>query len=221
MQKLNLLTQTAVPYFQKNGIKIDYKKGQLFVRPEDSAQGIYYLISGQAQLFATKIDGTEQIIGIWEEGAIFGKVGSVIPQRFTTISTRALSSCVVYRLDCKQFQTLLEKEPAMSVAYMQQVAFNNIYVLNQILTLGERNIYLRVVSELLLLADYYGDPCGKGCVLRIVLTQEQLASVLCITREYLSKMLKKIKLKKLIVVDKEGRISIPNLAGLKQEMDVS
>ena len=59
MQKLKILTQTALPHFREYGLKINYKKGQLFVRPEDTAQGIYYLASGQALLFASKGDGVE------------------------------------------------------------------------------------------------------------------------------------------------------------------
>ena len=220
MNNLYLLTQTAAPYFRNQGIKIHYKKGQLFVRPEDSAQGIYYLVSGQVLIYATKTDGSEQIIGIFEKGAIFGKVGSVIAQPFTTISIQALSDCIVYRLDCQQFQILLKKENSVFNSYMKQVSFNNVYILNQILILGEKNIYLRVVAELLLLANYYGDLKGKSCTLRIILTQAQLAQILCITREYVSKMLKKLKSRELIAVDREGRISIPNFEKLKKEFDL-
>lgn len=219
MKNLHHLTQNAMPYFIKKGLKMDYKKGQLFVRPEDTAQGIYYLSSGQTMVFATKKDGSQQIIGIWEKGAIFGKVGSVIDQRYTSISIQALSNCVVYRLDCKQFQTLLESDTAFFTAYMNQVAYNNVFILNQILTLGEKNIYVRVISELLLLADYYGDLDQKSCTLRVVLTQGQLAELLCITREYVSKMLKRMKLNKMILVDKDGRITIPNMIKLKEALE--
>lgn len=170
-------------------------------------------------VYATKKDGSQQIIGIWEKGAIFGKVGSVIDQRYTSISIQALSNCVVYRLDCKQFQTLLESDTAFFTAYMNQVAYNNVFILNQILTLGEKNIYVRVISELLLLADYYGDLDQKSCTLRVVLTQGQLAELLCITREYVSKMLKRMKLNKMILVDKDGRITIPNMIKLKEALE--
>jgi len=221
MQRLKLLTQAMAPYFKKDGLRINYKKGQLFVRPEDSSQGLYYLDSGQALLYTTKSGGVEQIVGIWEEGAVFGKVGSVMSQPFTTVSTQALTDCVVYRLSCDQFQNLLNKKRPVLEAYMKQVSFNNIYILNLVLNLGERNIYLRVISELLLLAEYYGDCHDRGYTLRIILTQEQFANMLCITREYLSKTLKKVKDKKLVVINKKGRIRIPNLTALQQEMEAS
>lgn len=211
MEKLNSLTKTALPLFKKYGIKMTYKKGQLFFRPEDSAQGIYYLDSGQAIVFSAKENGLEQIVGIFEEGAIFGKIGTVVSQPFTVISTKSLTDCTVYRLTCEQFQILLKTEPTIFDAYMKQVSFNNVFIINQILILGERNIYLKLLSQILLLADYYGDNKKSGCVLRIILTQEQMANMLCITREYLSKTLKKIKLKKIIVVGKDGRIRIPDM----------
>lgn len=219
MDKLNLLTKTALPFFKETGIKILYKKGQLFFRPEDSPQGIYYLDAGQVVVFSEKENGLEQIIGLFEEGAIFGKVGTVISQPCIYISARSLTNCVVYRLTCEQFQNLLDTESVVSDAYMKQLAFNNVFILNQILVLGEKNIYLKILSYLLLLAEYYGNSGKSGSILRITLNQEQMANMLCITREYLSKTLKKIKSKKIITIKKDGRIKIPNVKLLKLEIE--
>lgn len=219
MEKLSSLTKTALPFFKKSGVRMTYKKGQLFFRPEDSAQGIYYLDSGQAMVFSAKENGLEQIVGVFEEGAIFGKIGTVISQPFTVISTRSLTDCTIYRLNCEQFQTLLNTEVAMFDAYMKQVSFNNVFILNQILVLGEKNIYLKLLSQILLLAGYHGDNEESGCTLRVILTQEQIANMLCITREYLSKTLKKVKLKKLITIDKNGCIKIPSIKKIKQEIE--
>lgn len=220
MEKLKTLTKQAIPFFKKDGVKMTYKKGQLFFRPEDSAQGIYYLESGQAVVLSAKENGLDQIIGVFEEGAIFGKIGTIISQPFTVISTKSLTDCTIYRLPCEKFQVLLTTEPTMFDAYMKQVSFNNVFILNQILILGERNIYLKLISQILLLAGYYGDNEKSGCVLRVVLTQEQMANMLCITREYLSKTLKKIKLKKIIVVGKDGRIRVPNMKKLEEEVKI-
>ena len=54
--------------------------------------------------------------------------------------------------------------------------------------------------------------------MRILLTQEQMANMLAITREYLSKTLKKIRIKKLIKIDKTGRITIPDVKKIEEEM---
>lgn len=220
MPNLNFqLTKDAVVFFKNKGLKINYKKGQLFVRPEDHAQGVYYLINGQALLQTIKLNGTEQIIGFWEKGAIFGKVGSVITQLSTDSYIQALTDCLVYRLSLENFQQLLTSEKQMYQAYMQQVSFNNIFTLNQIMVLGEKNSYFKVVSQLLLLASYYGNLDQDRCTLRVALTQEQLANMVCITREYLSKTLKKIRAKKLIEINKNGQINITRLSELRKELE--
>lgn len=218
MKNKSITTQSVFPYFQKNGLKINYKKGCQFFRPEDSPQGIYYLESGQAMLSSTKLNGTEQILAIGESGSIFGKVGSVITQPDTNVTAQSITDCVVYRLGCKDTE-LIATEPIAGTAYMKQVAYNNVYLLSQVLILGEKDIYLRVISELLLLAEFHGDTYdNQSCCLRVSLTQNQLASMICISREYLSKTLKKIKEKRLIIDD--GRyIKIPNLDTLKHELD--
>jgi len=207
-------TTDAAPIFYKEGLKIEYKKGQVFTRPEDTSQGMYYLDSGQVLVHTAKSDGLEQVVAVFEKGVMFGKPGSLMPQRITLISITALTDCVAYRLSGEKFN----KHPQLLMTYMRQATLNYLYLLNQILVLGERNIYNRVISELLLMADYYGNPQGKGVTLRVALTQEQLSNMLCITREYLSKTLKKIKTKKLITIGEEGRVTIPDITILQREL---
>ncbi len=218
MEQLKNLTKEAGVFFRENGVKMSYKKGQLFFRPEDSAQGIYYLESGQVMAYSMKENGTEHIIGIWEEGAIFGKIGTIISQPLTIISTQAITDCEVYRLDCKEFQHLLDINRKISEAYMKQVSFNNVYILNQVLVLGERDIYIKVLSQILLMAGYYGSEVDSEVILRISLTQEQMANMLCISREYLSKTLKKIKIKKLVTINGHGQMKIPNIKKIEEEI---
>ena len=218
MKNKTITTHTIFPYFQKNGLKINYKKGHQFFRPEDSAQGIYYLESGQAILTSSKTNGAEQILAIGEAGSIFGKVGSVMTQPTVNIAAQSMTDCVVYRLGCQEFMQLIRTEPLACSAYMQQVSYNNVYLLSQVLILGEKDIYTRIITELLFLAKFHGEQIGKTCTLRINLTQEDLANMLCISREYLNKTLQKIKQKKLLS-NQKGQIIIPSLIALKKEIN--
>jgi CRP-like cAMP-binding protein len=218
MINIKELTAAIVPYFQKEGLKITYKKGHQFFRPEDSAQGIYYLESGQAFIYANKSRGEEQILAIGEVGTIFGKVGSVVSQPSISILAQSLTECKVIRLGCQQFQQLIETKPDAFRAYMNQVSRNNVYLLSQALIVGEKDVYSRVIGELMFLAEFHGDNVGEGRKLRVSLNQEQLANMLCISREYLNKTLKKISMKKLII-DVDGFWEIPNLKALQDEIE--
>lgn len=218
MKNKTITTHAIFPYFQKNGLKINYKKGHQFFRPEDSAQGIYYLQSGQAMLTSSKTNGTEQILAIGEAGSIFGKVGSVMTQPTVNITAQSMTDCVVYRLGCQEFMQLISTEPLACSAYMKQVSYNNVYLLSQVLILGEKDIYTRVITELLFLAKFHGNRTENSCTLRVNLTQEEFANMLCISREYLNKTFKKIKAKKLIS-EQKGYLKILNLVALKKELN--
>lgn len=129
-----------------------------------------------------------------------------------------MTDCVAYRLGCQEFVQLIATEPTAGAAYMQQVSYNNVYLLSQVLILGEKNIYARVIAELLFLAKFHGDQHGAQCTLRVSLTQEELANMLCISREYLNKTLQKIKLKKLIS-EQRGYLKILDIKALKKELE--
>lgn len=218
MDDIKTITRPIVKFFYEKGIKILYKKGEHFFRPEDSVQGIYYLESGTALLYSPKANGLEQIIAIGEEGNIFGKVGSVMRQPQAHIFAQANTDCIVYRIACGDFLKLIETEKSACEAYMQQVARNNVYLLAQIQILGEKDILTKVMGELLFLALHHGDMEGASCKLRVTLTQEQMANMMCVSREYYNKTLKIVKKKEMIDI-KKGRIVIPNLSALQKEYD--
>ena len=45
-----------------------------------------------------------------------------------------------------------------------------------------------------------------------------MANMLCISREYFSKTLKKIKIKKLITINGRGQIKIPSIKKIEEEV---
>jgi len=212
-----VIPQHVEDIFKTDGILINYKKGQLFVRFEDTAQGIYLLKSGQALAYSPKNSGHDQLIGIFEEGSIFGKVGSVLPQRFINTSIQALTDCEVFRISCDKFINYLKNDVILADAYMRQVSFNNIHVLSHLIILGEKDLYTRVVKGLVMLVDYYGTREHDKATLRISLTQEQLSSLFCMTREYLNKILQELKNKKLVTVTKSGYVHVPSVKLLQEE----
>lgn len=201
--------------FHKHGILISYKKGQLFVRSEDTAQGVYFLESGQVLTVVPHDLGYEQILGIFEEGSIFGKVGSVIPQKHSAVNIEALTDCIVYRLSCEEFQNFIRKDAAFLAGYMRQVSLNNAYLLRLVSVLGEKDLSVRLVQGLLLLSDLYGEFEGDACTLRISFTQEQFASYLGMSREYFNKIINGLKKLKVIRTSESGNLIIPSLAALR------
>jgi len=144
-------TLAALPYFQQHGLKMNYKKGQAIVRFEDTAQGIYYLDKGQAYIYIIRDDGSEQIVAFFEEGTVFGKAGSLLPQLFTPLHCQAMNDCLVYRIPCEEFSSLLSTNKEVLVSYMRQVSYNNIFFINHIIHLGEKNIYRRLIATYLII----------------------------------------------------------------------
>lgn len=136
----------------------------------------------------------------------------------TTISIRAHTDCIVLRLTLEQFKNLVASQVEFLHAYLKQVSFNNIFLVNYSLCLGEKNTYCRLISALLLMAEYFGDPTPKGVRFRVIYTQQQLANMICLTRECLGKNLKQIRQKKLLTVGGEGELFITDLAAMRAEL---
>lgn len=220
MSKLNLsLTQPITPFFERFGTKIIYKPNQSFDRPEDSMQGVYLMIAGQALIYTVKSDGISQIIGMYEEGAVFARPGGLINQPQIYQHLEALTNCVVYRMPLDVFQTIYTTNKEFLGIYIKQIALMNMYIVERVITLGENDALKRIVRWLLFMEKYYGDTKGNQSTLRISLTQEQIASFTSLTRESVNKYLQLLKRKKQIKIQK-GKISINNLEALRDQIDI-
>lgn len=196
--------------------RIKLRPGEMLFRQGDAVPpgtGAFYgLVSGSIKASSLREDGKEAILVVLEAGNWFGEI-SLIDQQPRTHDATALDDVEVLALPRAAFDALM-KRPAFSHAICRMLAarVRSLYGMVEDATL--RSTRARVARRLLLLAR--GDATqAADARAEVPVSQEQLAMMLGITRQTLSKELKALVDAKAIRLG-YGRIEIGSVRKLEE-----
>jgi CRP-like cAMP-binding protein len=211
----------ALPLAERRAVivasdRVKLRPGEMLFRQGDAvpARGgaFYGLVSGSIKASSLREDGKEAILVVLEAGNWFGEI-SLIDQQPRTHDATALGEAEVLALPRAAFDALM-KRPAFSHAICRMLAarVRSLYGMVEDATL--RSTRARVARRLLLLAR--GDATQAADARPVVpVSQEQLAMMLGITRQTLSKELKALVAGRAIQLG-YGRIEIASSARLEE-----
>lgn len=178
-----------------------YKKGEIITRADDEPQGLFYLTKGFVRQYNISCNGNELTLQILNSGrvfpiywAIFDIAGSFYYEAMTPIET--------LKIDKSVWKKFMEDYPSVVVNLLKPVIQDYIDSLRRIETLVFYDAYLRVVSTILYLNNYFGSNEGNQSVIDFPFTQQDIARFAGLARETTS-----IEINKLL---KDNSISVRN-----------
>ena len=123
----SILSDRELEQFGERFQLVHYTLGQEVVHAGDEADAFYVVYSGRARVIATNGVGEEVTVGDLTRGNSFGEQGllSHSPRNFTI---RAASDLALLRLDKKDFEHLLGKQPALREyfdSYISEISIRN------------------------------------------------------------------------------------------------
>ena len=166
-----------------------FSRGVAIFREGESADSLYVLKKGMVRLISLSDLGRETILHILKPDEIFGELFLSEEKRaFTAIATE---DSLVTIISQASFVELLSAVPA--------VALNFIRLLSERLATVERGLagfshtwsYHRLARVLLQLSEKYGQDVGRGTLINVHLTHEDLANLIGTSRETVTTQLSK------------------------------
>jgi CRP-like cAMP-binding protein len=126
------------------------------------------------------------------------------PAMIRTVSMTELKQAAA--ADAKLYEDLL---------YIAGLRLN--YVIAELETMSMGNVYQKIAHQLLYLADHYGERNGQSAKILVPLSTGDLAGILNVTRETISRNLSRLQRKDLISTGKN--ILIPDIEKLRKEIN--
>jgi CRP/FNR family transcriptional regulator, cyclic AMP receptor protein len=159
-----------------------YRKRETLCHPNDSFNGLFYLLEGLVRLSLPDPSGKEVSLMLLSAGQWFGEL-SLLDGQYQPAAIIAVEPSRVLLIPRKAFVSLLNSHPAVSLE-MLTAAYRRLYhVLSHIKRIQFGNSYQRVARVLLSLADDYGTAHSDGTRLRFRLTHQALADLTSLSRE--------------------------------------
>lgn len=190
-----------------------YRRGEVIFHQGDEGTCLYLVLSGRVRIYIVSPDGREATVRYYGSDTAFGEFAVLdgAPRSATAAAVEDVTTLVLYRDDLmgllRSHFTLVEQLLAMlterlryTTGYVEQLAF--------------LSVPGRVAATLLHLAEAQAaadDP------LRITLTQQDLASLVSTTREWVNRALREFAVRGIIRIGR-GEIIVLDRAALARHI---
>src|SRR5689334_2657455 len=150
LELLQGVSQEAIHRFNAMVRKTKRRRGEWIFVHGDRADSIYFLQTGRMKITALSEDGHEVVHGILGPGEIFGDTSTILHIARTT-SAQALEASVLCEIRQKDFESLLQAYPELSLQLLKSVGLRLKQAEAQLLNFVCHDVSTRVREALLAL----------------------------------------------------------------------
>lgn len=187
-----------------------FEKGELIFREGNISDVLYFVSTGRIKIYKYTKDGKEQILHILSEGDFFGEL-NLLKSTIYNFNAKAIDKTNICTLTKQEFKNIMIQNPEISIKLLESVGNRLSEAENLAQNLATNDIDSRMAYLILDLTEKYGISDEKYLSVKLPLSREEMANYIGITRETISRKLKKfegeglIKLvgtKKIMILDK-------------------
>ncbi|MCS7150053.1 MAG: Crp/Fnr family transcriptional regulator [Caldimicrobium sp.] len=187
------------------GVVKKYEKNELIFAEGDRAFGFFIVLEGLVKVYKISAKGKEHIIHIFGKGEVFAEIVLSSLSNYPA-NAQALTEVKLLFIERNRFLHLIQKNPTLAL-YMIGVFAHRLRELVKTI----ENLTLKEASERLLAYLWYLSDEGKRQTLVLEIGKSQLALLLGITPETLSRLFQRFKDEGLLSIKgKEIHITNPS-----------
>lgn len=197
LNSIKSLSKEEIIKFSEHKDTIDFKKGDVLFSEGTTLNGVYCIKEGICKMSRLSENGKEQIVKFIKKGDMLG-YRSVLGEESVTLTATALNDLKTCFIPKSTVFETMKNNPTFSLE-MTKTVCNDLRDANIIITnMAQKHVKERLADTLLMLKDTFG--VDEEGVLDIVLTREELASVIGTATESAIRLLSEFKKKGLIVL---------------------
>ena len=220
---MSLTYNTAVELFQgiseTEALRVErlcaerqYRKGATIFSKGDPGSALYIVKDGKVRILSTSDKGTETIVHILKQDAIFGEL--LLSEEKRAFTAVAGTDVRVTVLSKGSLGELLASIPTISKNFIRLLSKRLAKVEREFGEFGHTWSYNRLSKVLLRLCEEHGKETAKGTVIPLRLTHEDLANLIGTTRETVT--IQMIRFRRMGLVKRQDRFLVVNKPRLEE-----
>jgi CRP/FNR family transcriptional regulator len=199
---------------------LNYKKGQVILRPEDKIEYIYFIEKGYVKFYYLSADGKELTFLIYKPGYIFPLLFTFLGNTTTKYYFEAYTPLTLRRAPRETFTELISTNTFLMFSLSQEVVRRWQELLNRMELLKLGTASQNVAYVVALCAEQFGVRKGHAVTIDLPLAHKDIASMVGLTRETVSLEMK--KLEQLGVIEyKRSNITIKDLDEFRRKTKIA
>jgi CRP-like cAMP-binding protein len=189
------------------------KKGEIIYFSSSEVPRIFLLKQGNIKIVSIDEDGNETIKDIIQKGDLFGELtleNDTDSNEYAKVLTNEVSICSFLMSD---FEDLLLRNPSLSLSYTKFVGLKMKRIKNSYTNLISKDAKTRLYEFMKNWAETEGKLVGKTIKIENYLTQNDIAQIICTSRQTTTTLLNEMEISGLIDY-KRKEIIIPDISKL-------
>ena len=186
------LTEAQRQAVSSSSRPIRVKRGELLFRQASPHGGIYIIRKGRIRTFFVAPNGREITLGYWSASHFVGGP-EVFGGGAHVWSGMAMLDSEVLHLDRPQLVLLIQEIPSFAMALIEGLVFKGQCFSSLVQMLGTRSASSRLAHMLLNLSEIHGRDVASETWIMRTFTHDELASMIGVTRQWVSITLKKFR----------------------------
>lgn len=193
----------------------EYNKREIIIKPYDPPKGVYFLKSGLVKMYTISKKGEELILNIFKPNSFF-PASWVVNESENLYFFETVNKVKLTIAPKDKTYIFLKDNPDIVFDLLQRLYKGLDGILTRMSYLMSGDAYSRLIAELIIEAKRFGTkPKNKQITLKM--SERNLSEETGLTRETISREIKKLKAKKLIKL-KGKKIVIENVDNLIEEL---
>ncbi|MBC2460570.1 Crp/Fnr family transcriptional regulator [Clostridium beijerinckii] len=190
----------------------EFNKGDVIFTEGNIANTLYFINEGKIKLYKYTKDGKEQILHILSEGDFFGELELIKPSKYR-FNSKAIEDAKICTLTKEEMKDIMMKNPEIGIKVLETVGERLSKVENLVQNLATNDVDSRMAYLIIELMEKYGENVEGNISVKLPISREDMASYIGVTRETISRKLKKLEdenlikiigTKTIIIIDEEG-----------------
>jgi CRP-like cAMP-binding protein len=195
--------------------RLQYKKGEVIIRPEDEPSGVYLIEWGFVKAYSMTKYGEENLLLVRGAGSVFPLIWAFTGEH-RSISYEVMEDTSLWRVSKADYKDFLYKNPETMPIILDMAIESYRLHSERVMTLSYRTARERIVSFLLVTSSRFGVEQKDGSVMIIApFRQTDIASSVNATRETTSRELNVMR-KKGLIKTVDGRIVICDVESMQK-----
>jgi len=182
--------QRLLNKFMPGKSRREYTAGESVFSQGDSANAVFYILSGKIKLTVVSTNGKEAVIAHLPVGSFFGE-GSLAGELHRSSSAETLQPSVIFRIESNAMQDLLHREQEFAQHFRAHLLSRNIRLQADLVDHLFNSSEKRLARILMLMANFGQDSKPVPVIAKI--SQETLAEMIGTTRSRVSYFLNRFR----------------------------
>lgn len=187
----------------------EFSKGELIFGPYDAEEKIFVVHEGEVEIYQLSPEGKKVIIDILVPGNIFGNssflADTLVESNDFALARSRVALCIFRKAD---FMNVLKTTPQIALSLIDEISRKLVEADSRIKDLALSDATTRLIGELMRFGKKIGKEVDDKIVFGTKLTHEELAEMTGVTRETVTRVLKKLRDDKIVDLDKSRHLVI-------------